>query len=189
MAEEANDFLKIENVRITWPSIYEKNTYEGVETKFEVTLMIKKDDPQMKQIGSAIQAVMAAKKENISMDSWCVKDGDNTKYDEEDNHWLVKVGSRNQPAIINEDGSLSNQDEGHFYSGCYCAALISFWVNLKRQKRVVGELHALQKVGDGPRLGGGISKLTAVQMLLGEDKAKEAFSQSENPKDDSKIPF
>ena len=186
MAEQQNnDFLKVEEVRITWPSIYEKNTYEGVETKYEVTLMIPKLDesgnknPQMTQIGEYIARLMEEKKENIPMDSWCVKDGDHTKYDVEDNHWLVKVGSRNLPAIINEDGSMSNKDEGHFYSGCYCTVLISFWLNVKRQKRIVGELHAIQKVRDGDRLGGGISKMSAVQMLLGEDGAKKAFEEKQ----------
>ena len=158
--------IKIEAVPVSWPHLFNKQIYEGKETKYNGTFLVEKNDPVMKEIGAEIMELMKEKGVEVPRDKWCVKDGDETDFEANHGFWLIKAGSHDRPALLTKDGKVVYDDNGEFYPGAIVDAYVSFWVNTKGERRVVGELHGVQKVEDGPRLAG-VSKKVIIEEMLG----------------------
>lgn len=88
-------------------------------------------------------------------DGFPVLDGDDSEYEEEHGHWVVRCSAKNCPPVYDADGNPLPPAE--VYSGCYIRVQINvypyFWNNTK--KGVSIGLNAVLKTGDGERFGGG----------------------------------
>lgn len=159
-----SELIKLENVRLSFPNIFEKETYEGAETKYGATFLIPKSNKKLKRkLDLAIQAKIeeAKIKKRIPEDKICLKDGDdamNSKgeiYQGYENHWSMKATNNKKFKVVDADGTspLDAHDcdrENKLYSGCYVNAYVTFWVqNNSYGIRVNANLHAIQFFKDG----------------------------------------
>ncbi|HEY7803861.1 MAG TPA: ssDNA-binding protein, partial [Orrella sp.] len=85
--------IKLQNVRLSFPSLFRKAVFSGEETKYEATLLINKETQAdlIKQIGDAIKEKIKVdlKGAKLPADKICMKDGENIEYDGYAGHWSI----------------------------------------------------------------------------------------------------
>lgn len=143
--------IKIENARISFPSLFKKAVFEGIEGKYEATFLInKQDDKTYKILMNAINNLIKESKLKIPQDKICLKDGDYSSYDGYENCWSLKSASLKRPLVLNRDKNVIYEEDEIIYAGCYVNAIIDFWVqNNKYGKRINSNLYGVQFVKDG----------------------------------------
>jgi len=148
--------IMIKNARLSFPSIWNKATFDGKETKYEATLLFPKTDAKLKKIlDDAIQAKMVeAKFKKLGADRICLKDGDESDYDGYADHWSLKASNTRRPTIVDQRKNPTTEDDGLLYAGCYVNAQIDFWSqNNSFGKRINANLLILQFLRDGEPFG------------------------------------
>ena len=95
--------------KIVWPHLFEKvEQYDKTkEWRYECTLLIKKDDPQMEKIAAEVDQLVAEHLEGKEPDdnNLCVKDCDAKENSGADfaGHYMIKMWSYSQPGVVNSD--------------------------------------------------------------------------------------
>ena len=143
------DFVMLKNVRLSFPNLFQKDIFEGVEQKYCATLLIPKSNKQMMStVRAAMKKVQKAK---LSDDRICLKDGDEIDYDGYADHYYLKAASNKRPVVINRDKSQVTEADGVIFAGCYVNAQISFWWLAHKigGKRLLANLYAVQYLKDG----------------------------------------
>jgi hypothetical protein len=146
--------IKLQNVRLSFPSLFRKAQFQGDETKYEATFMLNKEEhaDKIAEIEKAIQAGMKEhfKGAKIPSDKICLKDGDQSGRDEYEGHYTIKCANNKRPKVIDRDKSPLTEDDGKPYSGCYVNAVIDLWYqNNGYGKRVNANLLGVQFFKDG----------------------------------------
>ena len=118
--------IKLQGVRLSFPSLFRKAVFQGEETKYEATLLLDKEKhaDSIAEINEAIKKGIADnfKGAKIPADKICFKDGDTIDYDG--------------------------------YAGCYVNAVIELWFqNNGFGKRVNANLLGVQFFKDGEPFG------------------------------------
>ena len=155
--------IKIQNARLSFPSLFRKASFNGVETKYEATLLLNKQDH-----AEVIASIQKAIKEKITVDlkgaklgadKLCLRDGDDVEYDGYAGHMSLKASNKKRPTVIGRDKAPVTEDDNIIYGGCYVNAIITLWAqNNSYGKRVNAQLDGVQFVRDGEPFGdGGIS--------------------------------
>lgn len=149
--------IKIPNARLSFPSLFKKSEFNGVEGKYEGTLLFPKSDT--KTYDAIMKAIEQCKKDNkikVGVDKTFIKDGDDIEYDGYADMWAVKASNGKRPTVINRDKTpLVEQDEV-VYAGCYVNAIIEPWgQNNSYGKRINSNLLGVQFVKDGEPFGDG----------------------------------
>ena len=150
--------IKLSNVRLSFPSIFKRATFQGVEGKFEATFLLNKKTQadQIEKLQAAIDKAIAEAKIKVPEDKRCLKDGDESDYDGYEGNWSLKAANTKRPTIINRDKTPLVEDDEVIYAGCYVNAIIDFWVqNNKYGKRVNANLYGVQFFKDGEPFGMG----------------------------------
>ena len=151
--------IHLKNVRLSFPSLFRKATFQGDETKFEATFLIPKEDTLTKQLlDSAIAAAVAdAKIKMPKEDKLCLKDGDACEYDGYADHWSLKAAANKRPTVIDRDRTPLIEEDGKPYAGCYVNAIVDIWImnHQKFGKRVLCNLYGVQFLKDGEPFGAG----------------------------------
>jgi hypothetical protein len=147
--------IQLKNVRLSFPSIFNKSVFDGKEGKYEATFLLSKEDVKTKKrIDELIQEVLREAKIKVNADKICVKDGDDVEYDGYADNWSIKASSKLRPTVVNKDKSAIIEDDEIIYAGCYVNAIIDFWVqNNSYGKRVNANLYGIQFVKDGEPFG------------------------------------
>ena len=147
--------IKLRNVRLAFPSVFKKASFDGKEGKYEATFLIPKSDK--KTYDDIMNAIEVCKKENkIKTDKLFIQDGDNKEYDGYEGHWAVKAGNNKRPTVLNRDKTPLVEEDEVVYGGCYVNAVIEPWgQNNQYGKRVNANLLGLQFVKDGEPFGDG----------------------------------
>lgn len=146
--------IKLNNVRLSFPSLFRKAQFQGEETKYEATFMLDKTEhaDKIKEIEKAIAASI---KENLKgaklpSDKICLKDGDESGRDEYEGHYTIKAANNKRPKVIDRDKSPLTEDDDKPYSGCYVNAVIELWAqNNGYGKRINANLLGVQFYKDG----------------------------------------
>lgn len=162
-------------VRFSYANVWEpRAAEEGSTPKYSVSILIpKKDKATVKAIKEAIET---AKQEGKG--KWNgkipatlklpLRDGDVEKPDDDNyaGHYFINSNSNNAPQIV--DAEVDEIiDKKEFYSGCYGRVTVNFYAfNTSGNKGIAAGLGNLQKLKDGPSLGGGS---TAAQDFADED--------------------
>jgi len=152
--------IKLNNVRLSFPSLFRKASFNGAETKYEATLLISKETQAqlVSQLGAAIKEKIATdlKGAKLGADKICMKDGEDIGYEGYAGHWSIKAANAKRPLCIDRDKSPVTEDDGVFYAGCYVNAIIEIWAQDNGYgKRINASLLGIQFVRDGEPLGGG----------------------------------
>tara|TARA_R110000851_G_scaffold241089_1_gene393713 strand:- start:26 stop:553 length:528 start_codon:yes stop_codon:yes gene_type:complete len=154
--------IKLNNVRLSFPSLWRKAVFGGDETKYEGTFLLDKKTHAevIKKIEAGIKAINADKHKGKSLaaDKVCLKDGDTIDYDGYAGNMSIKASSTKRPMVIGTDRSPLTEDDGKPYAGCYVNAIVELW-GQKNQfgERVNANLLAVQFAKDGEPFGDGVT--------------------------------
>jgi hypothetical protein len=150
--------IKLNNVRLSFPSLFQKATFEGKETKFEATLLL--DKKQHAETITEIQAaIKLAIKEKLAgakvgADKLCMKDGDDSDYEGYAGTMSLKAANAKRPLVIDRDKTPLAESDNRPYSGCYVNCIIELWAqNNAYGKRINANLLAVQFYKDGQPFG------------------------------------
>lgn len=181
--DKSNDNkLMLRGVRLAFPSLWKKATFEGDETKFEATFLVPKKDKKTKK--ALMKLIEDCKEQNkIKTNKVFVRDGDDPEFEDYDGyagHWCVKAANTVRPKVLDRDKSHLTEEDGVIYSGCYVNAQISPWAqNNKWGRRINANLLGVQFVKDGEPFSGG-----------GKTADDDDFDDlSDDYDDDDSIPF
>jgi len=149
--------VHLKNVRLSFPSIFNRATFDGKEGKYEATLLLDKSDTKTKaKIDKVIEDAIKAANVKVPNDKRCLKDGDDSEYDGYENVWSIKASSSKRPTLIDRDKTPIVEDDDILYAGCYVNAIIDVWIqNNQYGKRANANLYGLQFVKDGEAFGSG----------------------------------
>jgi len=157
--------IKIQNVRIAFPSLWQKAQFGGEATKFEATFLVDKSDTEtVKRINAAINAKLLEKfksKDKIppgikTEAKCCFRDGDNVSYDGFKDHYSVKAANKVRPSVVDRAKNPVTEEDGLVYAGCYVDAVIDFWIQDNQYgKKVNANLYAVQFRAEGEPFGAG----------------------------------
>ena len=151
----------LNNVRLSFPSLFRKAVFNGDETKFEATFLIDKatQAPKIKEIKAAIDAAIkdGLKGAKLPPDKICLKDGDDIDYAGYAGHMSIKASSNKRPIVIDRDKSPLTEDDNKLYAGCYVNASLELWVqNNQYGKRINCNLLGVQFMKDGEPFADGV---------------------------------
>ena len=152
--------IKLNNVRLSFPSLFQKASFNGEVGKFEATLLLDK-----KQHADAIAKINVEIKKSIadnlkgakvSADKICFKDGDEFSYDGYAGNMSFKASNNKRPMVIDKDKTPLAEDDGKPYAGCYVNAVVELWAqNNNFGKRINANLLGVQFFKDGEPFGDG----------------------------------
>lgn len=150
--------LKLQNVRLSFPSLFNKAVFNGNTTKFEATFLMPKGSPQHKQTQDAIDAFIAEKfqgKAPKGIKITAFTDGDEKDYDGYEGQMALKGGSTKRVLLIDKDKTPLTEEDGRLYAGCYVNAIVEFWFSDHPLggKQILGNLLGVQFAKDGDSFG------------------------------------
>lgn len=151
----------LKNVRLSFPSLWETEAYNGVDTgKFGATFLLDKDADadQIKEIKAALVNAAEDKfgKPVPKSVKFCLQDGDEKEYDGYANTYAIKATTKKRPAVIDRSKTPVAEADGVIYAGCYVNASIDIWVmDNSYGKRVLASLNGVQFAKDGETFGVG----------------------------------
>lgn len=154
--------IKLNNVRISFPSLFRKATFSGEETKFEGTFLLDKQEQtdQIEKIEAAIEALIKDKLKGtrLKADKICLKDGDDIDYAGYAGNMSIKASSAKRPLVLDRDRSPLSEEDGRIYAGCYVNAVVELWAqNNTYGKRINANLLGVQFVKDGEPFADGVA--------------------------------
>lgn len=159
--------LKLENVRLAFPTLFEAKTVNGEgKPAFSASFLIVPDDPQIKALNQAIEQVAKEKwgakadailKQMRAQDKVALHDGDlKSNYDGFPGNFYVSARTATRPLVIDKDKSPLTEQDGKPYAGCYVNASIELWPQDNNYgKRVNASLRGVQFLRDGDAFAGG----------------------------------
>ena len=152
--------IKLNNVRLSFPSLFRKAVFNGEETKFEATFLLNKKEhaDTIAEINAAIKEMIkdSFKGAKIPSDKLCMKDGGESAYDGYEGCVSIKSSNNKRPTVLDRDRSPLSEDDNRIYSGCYVNAVIDLWPqNNSYGKRINSNLLGVQFMKDGEPFGAG----------------------------------
>ncbi len=150
--------ITIPNGRLSFPSLFNKASFEGKEGKYEATILFPKTDTVT--YDKIIAAIDACKKDNkntkVPASKYFIQDGDEKEYDGYEGMWAVKGGNNKRPTVINRDKTPLVEEDEVMYAGCYVNAIVEPWSQSNQfGKRINANLLGVQFVKDGEVFGNG----------------------------------
>ena len=152
--------MTLSNVRLSFPSLFNKAEFDGLATKFEATFLMDKDSQAelINKVNKAIDKFLADKFPKgapKSIKRTVFTDGDTKDYDGYENQMAFKGSNTKRPTVINRDKSPITEDDDIIYAGCYVNAIVDLWYSdhPKGGKQVLGNVLGVQFVKDGEAFG------------------------------------
>ena len=154
----SNYKIKLNNVRLSFPSIFNKSEFNGQVGKFEATFLMNKES-QAKMIADVEAQIALIQKDNkakVSPDKICLKDGEFVDYDGYAGCMSIKAGSNRRPTVLGRDKAPVVEEDNIVYAGCYVNAVVELWFQDNSYgKRVNCNLLGIQFAKDGDTFGAG----------------------------------
>jgi hypothetical protein len=172
--------IKLNNVRLSFPSLFQKATFEGKETKFEATLLLDKKQ-HAETIAEIQEAIKVAIKEKlggakVGADKLCMKDGDDSDYEGYAGTMSLKAANAKRPLVIDRDKTPLAESDNRPYSGCYVNAIIELWAqNNAYGKRINANLLAVQFYKDGQPFGDAGANASVNDFDAFDDESDDIF--------------
>lgn len=153
--------IKLHNVRLSFPSVFRRENFNGEEGKFAATFLINKESQsdKIKEIQKGIESLIAdrLKGAKLKEDKICLKDGDGIEYAGYAGHMSIKASNNKRPLVLNADKSQLTEDDGKLYAGCYVNAVIELWAQDNQYgKRINANLLGVQFFKDGEPFSDGV---------------------------------
>jgi len=178
--------LIVENVRLAYPHIFAKGSFQGKENdKYDAKLIL---DPEVnaadierlkKVMGELVAGPLKGAK--LNADKLCLTEGKEDR--EETNGMLVlSASNKTQPIALSAHSMDPVSEEqaaaaGILYGGCYVNVKISLWAQDNAYgKRINANLIAVQHHAEGDRFGGG--NMSVPEAIAGFEVKKGAGGAS-----------
>lgn len=147
--------IQLKNVRLSFPSLFQRAQFNGEDGKYEATFLFNKKDKKMKaKLDKAIAAKLKEANIKVPADKQCLKDGDEVEYAGYEGMWSLKASQSRRPTVIDRDRSPLTENDNVLYAGCYVNAIVDLWVqNNSYGKRINANLYGIQFVKDGEAFG------------------------------------
>ena len=153
--------------RWSFVNVWEPKAINGGTPKYSVSLIIPKSDTEtLAKVKAAIEAAYRDGESRLRGNGKDVpplaslktplRDGDLERPTDENyaNSYFINANSRSEPGIVNENRQPI-LDKNEVYSGVYGRASITFYAfNVNGSRGIACSLNNLQKLADGPSLGG-----------------------------------
>jgi hypothetical protein len=174
--------IKLQNVRLSFESLFKAKPFEEGAPKYSATFLLPKSDKKTKAtIDKVVAQAVADAKIKVSADKMFIQDGDEVfeekGYDGYKDHWALRSSNTEKfrPTVVNRDLSPLTEDDNVIYSGCYVNATITLWVlNHKTYgKRVCANIKAVQFVKDGESFAGGRVDIDEEFQTLDDDQSSD----------------
>lgn len=148
--------IKLSNVRLSFPSLFQRAEFNGEVGKFEATFLIEKGSKNAEKIQAAVDAILKENKAKLAADKICLKDGDLKDYDGYAGNLELKGTSNKRITVINRDKSPIVEDDDIVYAGCYVNCVVDLWfMDNNFGKRVLCNLLGVQFSKEGEAFGAG----------------------------------
>lgn len=162
--------VKLQNVRLSFPDLFEPVQYEGQGPfKYRAAFIMEPNSESHKSIKTGVNEVAkeAWPKDwekvlaNANDDSKTrfIVDGDKKSYDGYAGMVVInstRDQSKGRPLVLDRDKQPLTQTDGKPYAGCYVNATVELWAqNNKFGKCIRAQLLAVQFAKDGDAFGGG----------------------------------
>lgn len=146
--------IKLNNVRLSFPSLFRKAEFQGNEGKYEATFLLNKKThaEAIAKIEAEIEQGIKSnfKGKKIPSDKLCLKDGDEFEYDGYAGCMSFKASNKKRPMVIDKDKSPLTEDDERVYAGCYVNAVVELWYQDNQfGRRVNANLLGVQFFKDG----------------------------------------
>ena len=158
--------LKLKNVRIAFPAIFEAKTFEGTgDPAYSASFILEKGNPGIKEAEATILAVAKEKwgakadavlKDLKAKDKTCLRDGDSkADYDGFPGNMYIAARNKSRPLVIDRDKSPLTQADGKPYGGAFVNANVDIWPQDNGfGKRINATLVGVQFSKDGDAFSG-----------------------------------
>lgn len=159
--------IKLSDVRISFPTLFKPESFQGGEAKYSAAFLVKKGSANDKAIRAAITEeakLKFGKKAESNVEVWksnsqkcSYVDATSVKnYDDEFEDYIVLTSkSSTRPLVIDRDRSPLTADDGVVYSGCYVNAKVSIYAQGGEFSGIRSGLMGVQFSKDGEAFGGG----------------------------------
>ncbi len=157
----------LKNVRLSYPKLKERVSFNGSEPKFETQLLIPKANTELVALieqtceeavdydltRGAKSQLKTRPKTPLSV----LKDGDLTDNEAAHDHWILVAKNKDVPKLVTHDRVLVQpQDSGeNFYGGRYVTARIDIYPYSVGKKGLTCRLEGLLDLGNGEPFGAG----------------------------------
>jgi len=158
-------YFTLTNVRLSFPNLFDKATYNGNETKYEATFLISKDDKKtLDLIRAKTKEALLEKYTTIDKIPKgitkgiknCLRDGDDADYDGYEGHMSFKASHKSRPRTLDRKKVPIEADSGLLYAGCYVDAIVEIWIQDNQYgARINANLLAVRHREDGEAFGSG----------------------------------
>lgn len=109
--------------RLSFPSIFEKASFDGKEKGYEITMLFPKKEADLSEIKAlAEQAAQDCWGEKVPTLRPYFKDGDKTDFEGNHGMWVIKATSHYRPKAYDISGRELEKDDGELYPGCWAKA-------------------------------------------------------------------
>jgi len=173
--------LVLQEVRLSYPSLFKKAVFDGNETKFEATFILDKDKhkTEIEALKEMVNNVVKdAKLRKVPAHKIALKDGDEEGKEEYKNAYTLKCSSNKRPQVFDRDKTPLVEEDGRPYAGCYVNAIVDLWgQNNSYGKRINGNFYAVQFAKDGEAFG------------VGAEDFSDQFDEIEDIESDGDFPF
>lgn len=182
-----SDYILLKNVRVSFPSLFEPEVFNGQVGKHAVTLLLD-DETNAAGIASLEKAVAEVTKNSfkskaLSPDRVCLKEISGSDRDEyQDYAYKIKASSKDAPLVLDVQAKqVMDPAKNPIYSGCYANVKVSLWAQDNKQggKRINCQLVAIQFAADGEGFAlGHISKDQAMEGFapVGDTNPDDVFA-------------
>jgi len=154
--------IKLANVRLSFPNLFQTSTFGGDDTgKYDATFLLDKKihKKEIDEIQEEIDALTTAKFKGKALpeDKVCLKDGDATEREEQQGMMVIKASSKRRPTVVDNNNPKPTplvEEDNRIYAGCYVNAIISLWAqNNAFGKRINASLEGVQYWRNGEPFG------------------------------------
>lgn len=159
--------IKLENVRLAFPQLFEAKTVNGEgEPAFSASFILPPSHPAIAQLKQAFDKIGAekwgakwpsVKKEIEAKDRTALHDGDTkADYSGFPGNFFVTSRNKTRPLVIDRDKSPLTAQDGRPYAGCFVNASVELWCQDNNYgKRINASLRGVQFTKDGEAFAGG----------------------------------
>lgn len=159
--KDNNITVKLRNVRISFPALFEARAMDGGTPKYSATFLLNKktDAAQIKVLQDAINEHLKLKNKGgkLPANKVCLREGSEKEFDGYgDAVMYVSASNVRRPLVVDLQGNPLVANDGKPYAGCYVNANIDiWWQDNQYGRRVNASLRSVQFVKDGESFGAG----------------------------------
>lgn len=172
--------------RISYPNVFKLQKFDDGKEQYNLVMLIPKSEGAMKANTDPVMREMYAALKAAAVEKWGdaipqplkfpIKDGDTLKNSNDELNpeckgmWVVGCSSDHKPGIVGADAQTYLENESEFYAGCYAhVSLNGYGWSFMSKSGVSFGLRNVQKVKDGPKLGGVVAAHDDFEPVAGSD--------------------